>query len=110
MTDFAVSQVGGYGPTTGIAAVDVVSATTVQITLNHAIAPGTWTRITHTASGAGVCVGYLPGDVSGDGVVTASDIAALIDSLNCPYRLFRTPCQQTTYGLTPSKPQLRSPT
>ncbi|MBU0718935.1 MAG: hypothetical protein KJ749_11855, partial [Planctomycetes bacterium] len=55
---------------------------TVQITVNHPITPGTWTRITHIASGASVCVGYLPGDVNGDGVVTASDIAALIDTLN----------------------------
>ena len=45
-----------------------------------------WTCVTHTGSGDGdgdeVCLGYLPGDVSGNLLSNASDITALIDSIN----------------------------
>lgn len=41
-----------------------------------------WTTIVHLATGASTTIGYLPGDVSGDGHTSPTDILALIDSLN----------------------------
>lgn len=41
-----------------------------------------WTTITHVPSGASVRIGYLPGDVNGDGRSSPLDVLALIDSLN----------------------------
>jgi hypothetical protein len=64
--------------------VDVVSSgiDMVTLTFSEPIEPGAWTVLTHTESGESLCLGYLPGDVNGDGSSKAGDIVALIDSVN----------------------------
>ena len=54
----------------------------VRLELSRPLDPGAWTVVTHEPTGERVCFGYLPGDVSGDGLTAISDIAALIDSIN----------------------------
>ena len=44
--------------------------------------PGHWTNITHNETSCSVRLGYLPGDVDGDGTSGPSDILALIDHLH----------------------------
>lgn len=77
--DFTVATVAGNAPTID----DVVpSGNMVTIVLNAPIPLGAWTRITHVGSGTSICLGYLPGDVNGDGTSAAPDILAVIDCLN----------------------------
>ncbi|MBI4718255.1 MAG: S8 family serine peptidase [Planctomycetes bacterium] len=55
---------------------------TVTVQLDGPIPVGSWTTLTHILSGTSVRLGYLPGDVNASHLVSASDISALIDSLN----------------------------
>ncbi|MCH8241947.1 MAG: hypothetical protein IH897_04970 [Planctomycetes bacterium] len=64
---------------------------TVRLELSEPIDPGAWTMVTHEPTGARLCLGYLPGDVTGDGITAVSDIAALIDSINRVEGLSRPP-------------------
>ena len=64
---------------------------TVRLEFSEPIDPGAWTIVTHEPTGARVCLGYLPGDVTGDGLTAISDIAALIDSINRVEGLSRPP-------------------
>lgn len=57
-------------------------ASTVTVVLNRALTPGTWVRIRHVPSDSSVRVGFLPGDVNGDGASAPPDILALVDSIN----------------------------
>lgn len=50
----------------------------ITVELDRPITPGKWTTITHKTSGTGVRFGSLPGDVTGDSVLGADDLAALI--------------------------------
>ncbi|MCH8242804.1 MAG: hypothetical protein IH897_09365 [Planctomycetes bacterium] len=52
------------------------------IVLADRILPGEWTCIELVDTESMWCAGYLPGDVNQDGLVTAGDIIALIDSIN----------------------------
>ncbi len=81
-TAFTLSETGGDGAVPAITQVEAVDATSVRLTLSEPIEPGTWTVVTHVESGTTVRLGYLPGDVDGDGVATPSDIIVLIDQLN----------------------------
>ncbi len=44
--------------------------------------PGERIRITHKPSNSSVCLGFLPGDVNGDGTTSPADQLDLIDALN----------------------------
>ena len=55
---------------------------TVRLELSEPIDAGAWTVVTHEPTGQRVCLGYLPGDVTGDGITAVSDIAALIEAIN----------------------------
>ncbi|MDO8630495.1 MAG: M12 family metallo-peptidase [Phycisphaerales bacterium] len=79
---FVVSKVGGVLPPPTIVAVEQVTGSTVRLTLNGPIEPGAWTTVEDAVSGTGVRLGFLPGDVNGDGTAAPVDILALIDSLN----------------------------
>ncbi len=69
--------------TPGISNVVIDSvASTATVRLTDKITPGEWTCIEHTSSATQWCMGYLPADASQDGFSAASDINALIDSIN----------------------------
>jgi len=80
--DFVLTEEGGDGVAPGIADFTVLPPDVVRITLDDRIEPGTRLVVTHRASCTRTCVGYLPSDANQDGLATASDINALIDSIN----------------------------
>ena len=79
---FVVTQEGGTQPTPVVTSVASLGGKAVRLTLNKAIDSGAWTTIDDTLSDVSVRVGFLPGDVNGNGTATPSDILTLIDSLN----------------------------
>lgn len=81
-TDFTITQEGGTSPAPLMASFEHVGSHTVQIGLSRIIGPGAWTTITHAATGAGVRIGYLPGDANADGLACPIDILAIIDNLS----------------------------
>ncbi len=54
----------------------------VSLTLSSPIPPGECTIIRHLPTDTDIHLGFLPGDVSGDGLANALDILVLIDYLN----------------------------
>lgn len=81
-SDFAVTTEGGvFGPPP-IASFELAPPRSVRILLQTPIEPGAWTMVTNIDSGAGTRVGYLPGDVTGNGRAGPDDVAALIGALN----------------------------
>jgi hypothetical protein len=81
-SDFAVTTEGGVSDPPPIASFERVPPRSVRILLQTPIEPGAWTTVMHIDSGAGTRVGYLPGDVTGNGRAGPDDIAALIGALN----------------------------
>lgn len=80
--EFYVTQQGGGGPPPGILSTLLLNPNQVRVTFDRAITAGAWTRILHIPSGTSVRLGFLPGDVNGNGHTSPDDILALIDSLN----------------------------
>ncbi|MCH7884790.1 MAG: S8 family serine peptidase [Planctomycetes bacterium] len=79
--DFAVSTDGAGTAASAVAVVDALSPKTVRVELDAVIEVGAWTTITHKASGTSIRLGFLPGDVNGDGVTNSSDLFVLTDVL-----------------------------
>lgn len=79
---FTILQEGGTAAPPAVAAVTQVGGTLVRLTLDKPIVPGTWTTIEDTLSDIALRVGYLPGDVNGNGITNPADILSLIDGLN----------------------------
>lgn len=77
-----VTQQGGTGPAPTILTLLPVDNNVVTAFLDRPISPAAWTTITHMASGSSTRIGFLPGDVNGDGTASPVDILSLIDSLN----------------------------
>ena len=76
---------GGEGVTVPIIADFSVNGSTASIQLDRPIPVGHWTIIRHILSDTVAWIGYLPGDVNGNGIVaTGFDIAAMISCLNNP--------------------------
>lgn len=83
--DFTVAQEGGIAGAPGVAGVFTTEEPDVLVVaLDRAIDPKAWTSVTHDQSGTGVRLGFLPGDVSGNGSVTESDLEALLVELEFP--------------------------
>ncbi len=80
--DFTVTQQGGVGSVPYVTDVQGTDADKVRLLLNQTIAVLAWTTIKHLSSGSSVRIGFLPGDVNGNATSGASDLAALIDTLN----------------------------
>lgn len=59
-----------------------VNGNTATLFFDSIIPLRSWTRITHLASDTSVRLGYLPGDVNGNGMADNKDILSLIDALN----------------------------
>ena len=88
--DFAIEHTApGRAPQVERVSVDGPRMT---LELDAVVAVGAWTRITHVASGTGVRLGHLPGDVNASRRVTADDILALLDDLDTALNL---PAHQT---------------
>jgi hypothetical protein len=81
-SDFMVSQEGGFGPAPAVAGTYLMGEQTVVVALSSPIEVGAWTTLTYKPTGQGIHVGYLPGDVNGDGTTSPFDLLALIDALN----------------------------
>lgn len=81
ITDFSVAELGGTPPAPFPAIRTPLAPREVRLTLTSAIEPGAWTRIAEITSGANVRLGFLPGDVNGDGVSDESDAITLGDHL-----------------------------
>ncbi|MBI4717702.1 MAG: S8 family serine peptidase [Planctomycetes bacterium] len=80
--DFVVTQVGGPGPVPRVRSVVHGPPATIDLILDRPIVSGAWTTIAYRCNGSGVRLGYLPGDVTGEGRVSVTDIIALVDALN----------------------------
>lgn len=79
---FTITQVGGTQTPPAVSSVTSLGGPVVRLTLNKAIDSGAWTTIDDTLSDVSLRIGFLPGDVDGNGTAAPSDILALIDSLN----------------------------
>jgi hypothetical protein len=62
--------------------IEHIGQRSIRVVLQRDIEPGVWTTVTHVDSGASVQIGYLPGDVSGDGIAEPTDIPELIRVLH----------------------------
>lgn len=80
--DFALTEVGGSAEPPMVLGVLPVQEDTITLVLSRPISVGAWTVLQHVPSGTETRIGYLPGDVNGDGTTSPVDILALIDSLN----------------------------
>jgi hypothetical protein len=79
---FVIEQEGSTGAAPQVATVQSVAGNGLQVNLNAPIEPKTWATIMHGPTQSKVRVGYLPGDVNGDGFSGPVDILDLIDALN----------------------------
>ncbi len=82
LQNFEVTIEGVPGPAPQLVGFIPVSEVAMKAILMPAIPVGAWTTITHIPSDSSTRIGYLPGDVNGDGNSSPSDILSLIDSLN----------------------------
>ena len=93
--DFSLTETGGDGIPPSIESVRRVDDRTVSLSLSEPIQPGSWLELAHVSSGTSVSLGYLPGDVNGDGTVSPSqDLLALIDCINIAGR-----CNEWQYDI-----------
>jgi hypothetical protein len=81
-SSFTVSKEGGKGPVPEVLDLEEIGPGLLRVRLSRIIEVGAWTTITHLDSDTSVRIGYLPGDVNGDGVTAPRDILDLIDALN----------------------------
>lgn len=79
---FLLTEEGGDGVAHQAYATHVIDTDTYLVLLMGSIEPGARTTITYLPSGSTIALGYLPGDVDGDGSSGPRDILALIDTLN----------------------------
>ena len=79
--DFLVALEGGKSEAPTVSFVDQLDPTRFLVTLSKPIEPGAWTIVTHVGSGLSTRIGFLPGDVNGDGTSDGNDILALMDAL-----------------------------
>jgi len=82
MSDFQVTQMGGLQSPPVVLELKSIGGNRLRLTFNRALEPISWTIVDYAASMSRIRIGYLPGDVNGDGVASPLDILALIDALN----------------------------
>lgn len=81
VADFTVNQEGGQLQAPGVTDIEHLGSRTVRVNLGDRIAETAWTTVAQ-ASGGCTRIGYLPGNVRGDGVNELAAAAVLIDCLN----------------------------
>jgi hypothetical protein len=83
-TEFEVLEEGA----TAAGALQIISITpdeaesTVTVLFDRPITAGGWVTLRHLPSDTEIRVGFLPGDVNGDGTSAPADILAVIDAIN----------------------------
>ena len=80
--DFTVSQDGGVGVAPPVTGVAVADDRHITLTLDAIIGARAWTTVQHVFSGTQVRLGYLPADVSGNGISDGNDVTALATALS----------------------------
>ncbi len=80
-TDFMVIQQHDGGTNTIFFGLQPIGQRSVRVFLLDAIEAGTWTTVTHLGTGLTTRIGFLPGDVTADGMVDPSDIFALMNEI-----------------------------
>lgn len=80
--DFSLSETGGDGVAPLIIGASVLAGTSIRLDFDGPIETNAWTIVTHNASNTHTCIGYLPADAGQDGLASATDINALINSIN----------------------------
>lgn len=80
--DFEITQSGGSLAPPSPVVFERLTASTGMLAFSRPLEPGSRTTIVHRGSQTGIRLGYLPGDVNGDGTANPNDILALVDSLN----------------------------
>ncbi len=81
-TDLFLTQEGGAERAPHIRLVTQAAPGVFDVRLDKRISPAAWTSLAPVCGASAVRLGYLPGDVDGDGVSTARDILKLVDALN----------------------------
>ncbi len=79
--DFMVVQENNGGANTVFFGLQPIGQRSVRVLLIDAIEPGTWTTVTHLNSGLSTRIGFLPGDVTANGLVDPLDVLALSDAI-----------------------------
>ncbi|MGB0714795.1 MAG: S8 family serine peptidase [Phycisphaerae bacterium] len=79
--DFAVA-IEGAGVSPGVSSLAPQGLNSLQVSLTGPVGPMQRLSLTHVLTDTGVSVGFLPGDVDGNGQADGSDVQALIESLN----------------------------
>lgn len=77
---FSIEKIG-MGTTPVLNSLVPIGFEMVQLGFSSPIPAGAWTVVRHVDSGSAVRLGFLPGDVDGDGVSSAMDVAALAEEL-----------------------------
>lgn len=78
---FTLMQKGGDTSPPSISDVVILDAETVRVQLDSRIALRGWTTIAHEDTGI-VRIGFLPGDVTGNGTSNVDDVVALMDVIS----------------------------
>lgn len=84
VADFAITQSGGDNIPPALLSVTPQSAMVLRLTFAAPIDPQAWTTIEHINSGTQTCLGFLPGDVSGNSLVETGDVTSLVSDLMTP--------------------------
>ncbi len=79
--DFLVTEEGGDG-VAPLVEIYYITTKELWLYLSEPIETAAWTTIHYLPTQQQIRLGYLPGDVNGDGTSSPVDILALIDSLN----------------------------
>lgn len=69
------------GPLTASVTPDPTESEKIVLALEEQLEPKTWTKIIYRGSGDGICLGALPGDVSGNRSTNRDDLTAMINCL-----------------------------
>ena len=80
-TEFVVAEWGSDGGA-AIAEMEVIDDDEIRVYRADPLAPAAWTTLTHLGSTTTACLGFLPGDVNGDGVSTPADVLAMLACLD----------------------------
>ncbi len=80
--DIQLAEISGSGSVPQFTSIQNLSPSKWRLEWNEPIEVGAWTCLEHPESGSRACLGYLPGDVNGDGTSSPLDILKIIDGLN----------------------------
>ena len=80
--DFSVTAWAGAGPAPVVDSAERIDSGSLRVRLDRPITPVSRVTLTYIPDGGSVTLGWLPGDVNGDGTSAPADILAMVDALN----------------------------